>query len=70
MKSTNDEFIFQVGLQGMMNANYCLMTSDSSININNIYVQSVLIPAIMIIKICFHIRILNNLYLLISKTEL
>lgn len=53
MKSKHGEFVFQVGLQGMMNVNYCFMTSVSSININNIHVQSVLIPAIMIIKIGF-----------------
>lgn len=59
MKSKHSEFIFQVGLQGMMNANNCFMTSDSSININNIHEQSVLIPAIMIIKIGF---ILVNMF--------
>lgn len=59
MKSNHSEFIFQVGLQGMMNANNCFMTSDSSININNIHEQSVLIPAIMIINIGF---ILVNMF--------
>lgn len=43
----------------MMNAHNCFMTSDSSININNIHEQSVLIPAIMIINIGF---ILVNMF--------